>query len=64
MSIKEQIIDALLPHCDMFTSCEEADRIIADAKQGKPGEKRTYYLVGTTTAITLQKNKPTHCPAG
>jgi len=57
MSLKEQILDAIHPTLDLFTACEEADRIIAEAKQMKPGEQRTWYINKTTIAFTIKKAK-------
>lgn len=57
MSVKEEIMFRLLKHMDIFLAGEEANRIIADAKTLKPGEKRCWYIRGTNEYIELQKNR-------
>ena len=57
MSIKADIMEALLPHCDVFTAGAEADRIIAEAKELPPGKTGKWHLTGTGVVIELKKGK-------
>ena len=52
-SVREQLIQLVRDAgYDLFTACEEADRVIKEAREG--GVRRTYYVRATGEAITLE----------
>ena len=42
---------------DLFTACEEADRVIREVREG--GVRQTYHVRATGESITLEPRAPT-----